>query len=376
MKTYRSWVEVDLSAIEHNVKELMTLLSSKEQFMAVVKANAYGHGAIEVCHTLNKIGVYAFATATLFEAIELRKNGIQGQILILGYTEPSLVYLLKKYQLTQTVINSTYAKLVNAQGIDIPVHIAIDSGMHRLGNTQEEFDDIASLFHLPYLHVTGIFSHLCVSDSINIENQDYTRKQIYTFINIVDELKKRYDVGCVHLQSSYGLLNYSYLNFDYVRIGISLYGVYSSKEDYQHPHIHFKPALSLKSKIVLLKSIQKDETVGYGRTYKATQKRKIAVVPIGYGDGLPRCFAHDVLVRGKRVPIVGRICMDQLMIDVSEVDNVSLFDIVTFIGEDHGEKISVEDIAEHVHSISNEILSQLGERLPRIYQGGHYERTL
>jgi len=366
----RSWIEVDLAAMRHNVQELMTLLPDQSQLMAVVKADAYGHGAVTVCRMLNQMGIEAFAVATIGEAIELREHHIEGEILILGYTSPKQVHLLKQYHLIQTMIDKNYAQEMNQQKVDIDVHIAVDTGMHRLGNT--DIQDILDIYEFSYLHVKGIFSHLCVCDSHKQDDLAFTEQQIKKFHHIIEVLKKKNnDVGKIHLQSSYGLLNYSHLCYDYARVGISLYGVYSSLYDQHNPQIHLQPALALKSKIILLKDVQAEETVGYGRTYHVQKPSQIATVPIGYADGLPRCLSNQgyVLVRGQKVPIVGRLCMDQLMIDVSDVHGVALDDIVTIIGNDGESCITVEEIADLSQTISNEILSRLGHRLPRLYKG-------
>lgn len=367
----RSWIEIDLNALRHNVNELTSLLDTKDQFMAVMKADGYGHGAVRLSQELNQMGIYNFAVATLSEAIELRKNGIKGNILILGYTDPSYAFVIQKYHFIQTVIDYDYALSLQQQNIDIQVHIAIDTGMHRLGNTKEELSKIKKIYAMSHLHIKGIFSHLCVSDEHLLSSQQYTQYQIDNFSQIIESLKRDgFNVGKVHIQSSYGLLNYSYLHYDYVRVGIAMYGVYSCQSDMTNAHIVLKPVLSLKSKIILIRHIDPNETIGYGRTFQARRKMKIAVVPIGYADGLPRDLSNQgtIIVHGQLVSIVGRICMDQLMIDITNIDDVAIGDIVTIIGHEGKTYQGVEKIAQQANSISNEILSQLGQRLPRLYK--------
>lgn len=367
----RSWIEIDLSSLRHNVHALLSLMPNKEQFMAVVKADAYGHGAVRIAEELNKMGIFCFAVATLGEAIELREGGIQGDILILGYTDPLQVSFIQHYHLLQTVTDYDYAVVLNQMRVDIDVHIAIDTGMHRLGNCYDEVSKVEAVFALNCLHVKGIFSHLCVSDSLKEEDIEFTKKQLYYYFQLIDTLqRKNYDIGKTHIQSSYGLLNYPYLCCDYVRIGILLYGVYSSQNDQIQSSISLQPVLSLKSQIILIRHIKTDETIGYGRTYKASKDKVIAVIPIGYADGLPRALSNrgHVLVRGKKVPIVGRICMDQTMIDVSNIENIQVGDIVTIIGKDGKHCQSCENISDELHTISNETLSRLGYRIPRLYK--------
>lgn len=368
----RSWLEIDLHALKHNVNELTSLLDGKHQFMAVMKADGYGHGAVRLSQELNKMGIDHFAVATLSEAIELRKNHVKGDILILGYTDPSCAFVLKKYHFIQTIIDYEYALALEKENIDIQAHIAIDSGMHRLGNTKDDFMKIKTIYSLSHLHIQGIFSHLCVSDEHSYSSQQFTQYQIDNFFQIIELLKQAgINVGKVHIQSSYGLLNYPYLHCDYARIGISMYGVYSSLNDYSETDMSLLPVLSLKSKIILIRDVESNETIGYGRTFQTHQKRKIAVVPIGYADGMPRSLSNQgqVILHGQLVPIVGRICMDQLMIDVTDIEHVQTGDIVTVIGKDGNIYQGVEKIAEQSDTISNEIFSQLGHRLPRVYKG-------
>lgn len=361
----RSWIEIDLQALRYNVTQFLQVLKSKDQFLAVVKADAYGHGAVKISKELNAMGITNFAVATLSEAIELRENGIQGDILILGYTDPSCAKYLHHYDLIQTVLDHSYAKDLQKQNIPLRVHIAIDSGMHRLGEGLEHIDSLVQTYQLSCLQVEGIFSHLCVCDEQSQESKDYTHYQIKQFQQTLQLLK---DKGClfkkVHLLSSYGLVNYQDYFYDYVRMGILMYGVDSSFP--KQTAFDLKPVLSLKSKIVMMRDVKVNETVGYGRTYTTTKKTKIAVVPIGYADGLPREFSNQgqVIVKEKFVPIVGRICMDQMMIDVSDIEDIQNNDIVTIIGEKQG----IEDIANQLHTISNELLSQIGFRLPKIYK--------
>lgn len=364
--SHRSWIEIDLSALRYNVKQLCHFLDTQEQFMAVVKANAYGHGMIRICQELNAIGIKQFAVATLGEAIILRKHHIEGEILILGYTDPQNIEEIRHYHLTQTLIDDHYAYLLEQQHVHIQVHLAIDTGMHRLG--VESLETLKRIFEYSYLHITGVFSHLCVCDEITPERQDYTYQQIESFLHNIQQLQKAgYDIGKAHLLSSYGLLHYPQYCFDNVRMGILMYGVDSSFP--KQTICSLKPVLSLKSKIVLIREIKKNETVGYGRSFQAQHDMKIAVVPIGYGDGLPRLLSNQghVIVNGQYAPIIGRICMDQMMIDVSDITDIQVEDIVTVIGEDKIRQ-DVETLAKQTQTISNEILCCLSPRLPRIYK--------
>ena len=283
---HRSWIEIDLQALRHNVRQFLKVLQNKEQLMAVVKADAYGHGAVAVAKELNRIGITSFAVATLAEAIELRQNEIQGDILILGYTCPCDAHLLQKYNLIQTVIDYPYALSLQKQEKSLRVHIAIDSGMHRLGETREHMASLLQIKQLNNLHVEGIFSHLCVCDELSKESQEYTYLQIQQFQEIVQYMQEKgISFSKIHLLSSYGLLHYQDYLFDYVRMGILMYGVDSCEP--QQSYFDLKPVLSLKSKVAMIKNVSKNETIGYGRTYLTKKITKIAIVPIGYADGIP-----------------------------------------------------------------------------------------
>lgn len=374
IKKQRSWIEIDLDALYYNLDQI-TQIVSKETIMAVIKADAYGHGAIKIAQSLEAYGIDHFAVASLDEAIELRKNHIQGMILILGYTSPTSAKLLNQYQLTQTLIDFEYAKQLNQMGYPIQCHIKIDSGMHRLGEDCLDIDHIIAFYHLSNLQITGIFSHLCVADSSLKEDITFTKLQFQHFNHLIETLKKRhYPVDQVHMQSSYGLLNYPQYHYDYVRLGIAMYGVASSLNAPYQCQINLHPVLSLYSHIIHIHSYHKGDLIGYGRTYHFSRDSKIAVIPLGYADGYPRHLSNhqNVLIHGFFAHIVGRICMDQLMIDITDIPHVKIGDKVTIIGKDHNHMIRVEEISEHAQTISNEILSRMGKRLPKFYKQKGY----
>lgn len=376
----RSWVEIDLDALIHNVEQLTTLLQNKNQIMAVIKADAYGHGAYQIARELEKNGVFSFAVATLDEAIKLRHHHIQGQILILGYTAPHLSLLIHKYHLTQTVIDYEYGQQLANTHIPLDIHIKIDSGMHRLGMDYQDISHIQKIYELPFLHVTGLFSHLCIADSHEYDDILFTHQQFQHFNETVTQLiQQGYHIGCTHIQSSYGLLNYPEYHYDKVRLGIALYGVYSSPhEKINHP-LDLHPVLSLYSRIACIHQLTAGSSIGYGRSYTLNHDALIATIPLGYADGLPRLLSshQNVIVHGRKAPIVGRICMDQLMIDITSIPYTQVNDVVTIIGQDQDTHITVEELAEHAQTISNEILSRIGQRLPKVYiKKGMYHENI
>lgn len=325
----RAYIELNLANLTHNVSVLKAALPANAELMGVVKREAYGHGSYAVATHLEKTGVKAFAVATIDEGIALRRYGIRGEILILGFTDVRRAKELKTYRLTQTLIDFPYAEKLNRQKIPVSVHIAIDSGMHRLGLDTDDLEGVQKLFQMKHLHIQGIFTHLCCADSRKPEDISFTRKQIRSFYGLISHMETAgLPIPKIHLQSSYGLLNYPDLPCDYVRAGISLYGVFSSPDDRTLLQPKLRPVLALKAKVVLIREISRGETVGYGRTFRAERNSRIAILPIGYGDGLPRNLSGKAMVRISThlLPVIGRICMDQLAIDLTGADDVSVGD--------------------------------------------------
>lgn len=365
--TDRAWIELNVNHLKHNVKVLQKALPKGSELMAVVKDHAYGHGAFEISTQLNRMGIKAFAVATIEEGIQLRTYGIQGEILILGYTNPGRAKELNRYRLTQTLIDVSYAKSLHQQGIPIKTQIKIDTGMHRLGISADSFQNVKQCFSLKQLQIDGIYTHLCCADSFDEDNITFTRNQIEKFYHLIRKLKQSgISVPKLHIQSSYGLLNYPETACDYVRTGIALYGVLSSPGDTKLK-LDLRPVLSIKTRIILIRYVPEGESIGYGRSYTTRRESLIAILPIGYGDGIPRNLSGQksgVLIRGQYAPIVGRICMDQLAVDITDIKDASTGDIATWICSDGQADLSAPAIAEHAGTISNELLCRLGTRLP------------
>lgn len=370
IKTDRAWIEINLSNLENNIKEIEKSIPKECKVMAVVKANAYGHGIIEISKKLNEIGIEDFAVATLEEGIQLRENNIKGNILILGYTNFKDIKYVLRYDLIQTIVDYEYAEKINSMKLErkIKVHIKINTGMNRIGEGYKNVDKLIKIYKMENLEILGTFSHLSVSDSLEEKDVEFTENQISNFFKCVDNIRELgYNPGKIHIQASYGLLNYPNLNCDYVRMGIVMYGVYSTYGDKTKLKLNIKPVMSLKARITSVKQIDVGESVSYGRTYIADTNKKIATVCIGYADGYPRNLSNKnvkVLVNDEYAEIIGRICMDQLCIDVTNLKNVKQGDIVTLIGEE--KEISVEKIADKSDTITNELLCRLGDRLIRI----------
>lgn len=373
----RAWIELDRAALAKNVYFLQSLIPNGE-LMPAVKADAYGHGAVIISKELNKLGINSFCVACADEAVELRKNGIKGDILILGYTSPHDFYLLRRYNLIQTVVDYEYACRLNQYGKPIRVHLGIDTGMHRLGIRSEDTDEILKFFSLSEnsasgfknLKTEGIFTHLSADDSLYPAQQAFTANQVLELKKLTDTLKSYgIDIPKVHLLSSYGLLNYPQLAGDYARVGIALYGVLSSKDDTELWQDSLTPVLSLKARISSVRTLHKGECAGYSMAFTAHREMKISALTIGYADGLPRNLSNGggyVLINGKRAPIIGLICMDQTIVDVSAIEDVKAGDIAVIIGKSGDMTIKAAELAENSGTITNELLSRLGKRLKRI----------
>lgn len=365
VKKDRAWIEINLDNLENNIEQIKTIIPKECKIMAIVKANAYGHGLVEVSKKLNQIGVQDFAVATLSEGIALRKNNVKGNILILGYTDLRDIKYVIKYDLIQTIVDYAYAKKIENMELEkrLKVHIKVNTGMNRIGESYSNIDELIEIYQIKNLQILGTYSHFCVSDSLEEKDIEFTNNQIKNFYDCIDKIKKLgYSVGKIHIQASYGILNYPNLNSDFVRPGIIMYGVYNNCNT--KVKIKLKPVLSLKSKITSIKEIKEGESVSYGRTFIANETKRIATVSIGYGDGYPRNLSNKnvkVLVNNEYAEVIGRICMDQLIIDISKIKEVSEGDIVTLIGKE--DEISAERIANKANTITNELLCRLGDRL-------------
>ena len=371
--TSRAWVEIDSGALLANARNLEGFMPESTHLMAVLKADAYGHGAVRSALELNKAGVSAFAVACCAEGVELRRAGVKGLILILGYTDVRDWRCLARYKLTQCGVDAQYVRELSAAARGkVDVHLKIDTGMHRLGEAWEHADEIARCFELPHIRVTGMFTHLCVSDSLSGSDVDFTEQQLERFFSLADELERRgLNPGALHTQSSYGIVNYPEGRCAYGRAGVALYGVKSDEHDGVKAWPDLQPVLSLRARIGLVRDVPAGDSVGYGREFIAGRSSKIAVLPIGYGDGVFRCAMHggaEAIVNGRRCPIVARICMDQLCLDVTDVPGVKRGDVATFIGRDGEEFISCEEFAAKCGTLTNEVLSRMGKRLPRVWR--------
>ncbi|MFD0620809.1 alanine racemase [Paenibacillus sp. GCM10027629] len=366
----RAWAEINLDHIAYNLEQIRSILPAKTQIMAVVKGDAYGHGARRTAQLLTELGVTRFAVSNLDEAISLRQYGIRGEILILGATPQEGFEQLAAYQITQTVFSPEYAEQLNQYGLDhqirFPIHIKIDTGMYRIGFAYEDMDVVKDLFAYPGLHVQGVFTHFSVADQLNPEEEAYTRMQADRFDSCLYQLRE-YPVGLTHIQNSAGIVNYPDFHYDLVRPGMLLFGVPSGE---MSQDLQLKPAMQLKATIAMVKYVPKGAEIGYGRNYVAQRDMKIATIPIGYADGYPRSVSgkgSQVLIHGQYAEQIGKVCMDQLMVDVTDIDDVRLGDAVVLVGEDQGNTVMLSSLAELAGTITNELVCSISARVPRVH---------
>lgn len=375
----RTWAEINLDNAEHNFKVIRKNISDKTKMCCVIKADAYGHGAIELAKLYESAGADFFAVSNLEEALELRYGGSTLPILILGYTPASYAKELAENNISQAVLSLEYAKELSKSavslGVTVRVHLTIDTGMSRIGIMCQDIerDDAAGqafeVFNLGGLEVEGIFTHFAVSDEKE-EGRSYTEHQLGCFNYLVGTLKEKgvdTDKIICHCSNSAAIMDYPQAHIDMVRAGIILYGLAPSGK--LKGQLDLKPAMEIKSVVAHIKYIEKGTDVSYGRTFTADKRMKIATVPIGYADGYIRNLAKDafMIVNGKKAKVVGRICMDQCMIDVTDIDNIEVGDVVTVIGKDGGEEISTDDVAAWTGTINYEVVCLVGKRVPRVY---------
>jgi len=378
-----TWAEVNLDAYAHNIRELRRISRPHARLMAVVKANGYGHGSVEVAREALQNGAQYLGVARIDEAIPLRQAGLEVPILIFGYTPPDLAPLLIDYELTQTVYSISTASALSEQatrkGKKIIIHLKVDSGMGRLGfllaATNDTRDDIATrnsvraietISRLPGLTVEGIFTHFATADSAE---KSYADMQLDRFMDLLTRLQKQgLEPPIRHAANSGALIDMPNSHLDMVRPGIATYGLHPSDE-VNKSRVDLRPVMSLKSRVIHLKRVPPGFNISYGITFQTKNHTTIATVPVGYADGFNRLLSSrgHMLVHGQRVPIVGRVCMDLTMLDVGEVSGVALEDEVVVFGEQGKGAVTADEIASSLDTINYEIVSTITARVPRIY---------
>ena len=365
------WAEVDLGCIEHNVKQIKSLCENKKIY-GVVKADAYGHGALDIVQVLLKSGVTDLAVALITEALEIIKSGINVPILILGFTPLTFAEDILNNNIEQTVYDLEYAKklseIAQEKNKTAKIHIAVDTGMGRIGFLPNEkgMEAVRQISKLPNINIEGIFTHFSTADETD---KTYSMEQLAKFNKFVDDLENEgLKFNIKHASNSAGIMDLPEAHFNAVRPGIIMYGYYPSNEVIKE-RLDLKPALTLKTSVVHVKTLPKDMYISYGRKYKTDKERVIATLPIGYADGYTRALSNKgkVIVNGKLASIVGAVCMDQCMIDVTDVGTVKVGDEVILLGEHGNTRFNADDLAELLDTINYEIICMIGRRVPRVY---------
>ncbi len=370
----RTWAEIDLDALRHNYEILTRNLPGGCRFLGVVKADAYGHGAVPIARELQELGAGYLAVSNYEEALQLRRNEITLPILILGYTPVEFAADEAALHITQEVHSLEYGKALSqaleGSGQNLTVHMKIDTGMSRLGffayDRPETLPELVELCNLKNLHVEGAFMHFAVADTAS--ELEYTRLQHQRFMDVLNALKEQgIQPKIVHCANSAATIAYPEYAHDMVRPGIATYGLAPSDE--MQGMADLKPLMSLKTTIAAIRPFEAGITVSYGRTYKTPGPRTIAVCPIGYADGLQRRLSGNLyfLLRGKQVPVVGRICMDMCMVDITDVPETQVGDTVTVVGTDGDQGITWDDWAAQLGTISYELVCDINKRVPRMY---------
>lgn len=374
----RTWTEIDLDRLAANV-DIIRERANGCQLMAIVKADAYGHGDSVIAPELCRLGISFFGVSNIEEAISLRRAGVGGEILILGVTPPELAPTLAEQQLSQAVFCTEYARSLDAAaraaGVRVKTHLKLDTGMGRIGFRTDDAaaaaEELSAVSRLPGLKVEGIFSHFSVADALDPDSEAYTAGQQERFDAIVLRLQKEgLPLSYIHLQNSAGIIRHPDPLCNLVRMGISMYGLSPSRDfDGLLP---VKPLMEMKTAVAMVKEIPAGCSVSYGRTFISDRPMRVATVPVGYADGYRRALSNraDMLLHGKRARVLGTVCMDQLMLDVSDIPGVKAGDVATVFGSSQDAMIPVEELASLSGTINYEIICGISRRVPRVYFRG------
>lgn len=380
---HRAWAEINLDAAAENMRNIRAITNPSSQIMAVVKADAYGHGFLEMSKVFLENGADRLAVATIDEAVQLRGEGINVPIMILGASENEDAANLVKYDIIPAVYDYEFAKVISdvAKAVNktAKIHIKLDTGMSRIGfvvteNNEKIVNEIIEISKLPNIEIEGIFSHFSTSDE---KEQDYTNMQFERFLQVVNQLEEKgLKIPIKHICNSAGIMMYPQMHLDMVRPGVILYGLYPSDE-VDKTKLPLKKVMTLKARVTMVKEVESGRGVSYGKEYITEDNAKIATISIGYADGYIRKYANNgvvVLSDGTTSPITGRICMDQCMIDVTNVHNIYKGDEVILFGDS---TVTADDIAKRLDTINYEVVCMVSKRIPRVYiKNGRTVKTL
>lgn len=367
---FRTQAKIDLDAVEYNYNNTRAKLPQGCKLLCVIKADAYGHGAVELAKFLQGKCDF-FGVACIEEAIELKKADIKTPVLILGYVAPVFYDLVVKYDIRIPVFSYDTAKALSDEAVKlgktVPFHFCIDTGMSRIGfQVNEESADICKeICALPNIEAEGLFSHFATADETDLTKALTQREKYKAFVEMLEN--RGIQIPIKHLNNSAGIMNFDEY-FDMCRMGIILYGLYPS-EEVDKSLLDIKPVMSWLTHISHIKTLEAGREVSYGGTFKTTEPRVIATIPVGYADGYPRCLSNKgkVIINGQYAPIVGRVCMDQFMVDVTDVDGAELDSTVTLVGKDGDAELSMEEVANSAYSFNYELPCRVARRVPRTY---------
>ena len=387
MKTLkRTWADISLDNLEHNYRTLRAHVGSKARFLGVMKADAYGHGAVPLSRTLEELGAEYFAVSNLEEAVQLRRGEVRAPILILGYTPPDYADNMVFLDIVQEVHSLSYAQALDhalsGTNYILNIHLKLDTGMTRLGffadQPEKTLSDIVAVSKLSHLHIEGAFMHFCVADSKAEDDIAYTKLQYQRFTNMLSLMRaKGIEPEIRHCCNSGASILYPEYAMDMIRPGVATYGLQPSSDT--QGVLNLKPVMSLHTCIAQIRTVEAEKPVSYGRTYVTPKQMRVAVLPIGYADGLRRALSNRASFRicGKEAKVLGRICMDMCMVDVTDIPDAQVGTTATLFGYDEdGSLIPCERIAETLNTISYEILCAVDKRVPRMYLSGGKNQTV
>lgn len=367
---FRTQARIDLDAVEYNCSNVRAKLPDDCKLLGVIKADAYGHGAVELAHLLDEKCDF-FGVACIEEAVELKKAGVKAPVLILGYVDSNVYDLVVKYDVRIPIFSMESAVALSdeavRQGKTVPFHFCIDTGMSRIGfQVNEQSADVCKeITLLPNIEAEGLFSHFATADEADLTKAKAQRERYKAFVKMLED--RGVNVPVKHLNNSAGIMNFDEY-FDMCRMGIILYGLYPS-EEVDKSLLDIKPVMSWLTHITHIKTLEPGREISYGGTYKTTEPRVIATIPVGYADGYPRCLSNKgrVIINGQYANIVGRVCMDQFMVDVTDVKGVNLNSTVTLVGSDGDACLSMEEVSNSAHSFNYELPCRVARRVPRVY---------
>lgn len=367
----RAWASIDLDRICANIERTRQRIKPGTSIMAIIKADGYGHGAVPVARVLDS-GVDAYGVAMLEEALELRRDGVKKPILILGNTPFPQFSELVEYDVRASVFYKEMAAGIAGEAMrqkkTASIHLKLDTGMSRIGFalSEESIKEIIEISRMDGIRIEGCFTHFAKADE---KNKEFTLRQLKLFMDFANRLKEEgVKIPILHISNSAGMIDVPQANLDMVRSGISTYGIYPSQK-VEKENLFLEPAMSIRARISFIKTLPANTPVSYGGTFVTEKETKVATIPVGYGDGYQRALSNRgwVLVKGKKAPILGRICMDQFMVDVTGIPDVGMNDVATLLGQDGDQIISLEQLSEMAGSFPYEFLCDVGKRIPRVY---------